>query len=206
MRETWLWRVGSGPHIAPFHPCLLYYFTPSSSKRSFPSYHQLSYSHTFIRFKSDTQAPRQIAEMIARDDAGCTIPIVDFARWTDDASAEERQRIGSELVRACREVGFVYIVNHGVSEELLDQAFNMSKKLFELDHKQKMLAPHPPSPEWHRGYSSVGLEKVSQVYGKDVEPGTVGEQLREVQDCKVRESQHGYFVRKVNVTFRAGKL
>lgn len=47
-----------------------------------------------------------------------------------------------------------------------------------------MLAPHPPSPYWHRGYSPPGLEKVSQVYGADATPETVGEELRQVQDCK----------------------
>lgn len=113
------------------------------------------------------------------------IPVVDFAEWCNDASPQARSKIASDLVKACREVGFVYIINHGLPEKLLNQAFAMSKKLFNLRHEEKMQAPHPPTPDWHRGYSSPGLEKVSQVYGKDASPNTVGEQLREVKDYKV---------------------
>ncbi|KAL1303024.1 hypothetical protein AAFC00_003337 [Neodothiora populina] len=123
--------------------------------------------------------------MIAKNEQeSSSIPVVDFSEWQDDAPAEVRGKIASDLIKACREVGFVYIINHGVGKALLDEAFAMSKKLFDLSHEQKMLAPHPPNPEWHRGYSSPGLEKVSQVYGMDADPQTVGEQLREVKDCK----------------------
>lgn len=44
-----------------------------------------------------------------------------------------------------------------------------------------MLAPHPPGPEVHRGYSYPGLEKVSQYAGGDI---AKGEELRSVIDCK----------------------
>lgn len=109
------------------------------------------------------------------------IPIVDFAQWSND---EQRQHIAQKLVDACRDVGFVYIVNHGVPESLLDEAFTWSKKLFDLSHEEKMLALHPPGPDVHRGYSYPGLEKVSQVYGNDADEA-VGRELREVKDCKV---------------------
>ncbi len=49
-----------------------------------------------------------------------------------------------DLVDACRRVGFVYIINHGVHDDLLSQAFGWSKKLFDLPKEKKMLAPHPP--------------------------------------------------------------
>lgn len=129
--------------------------------------------------------------MIAKDmNTGSTIPVVDLAEFSDGASSSKaRMGVARELVDACRNVGFVYMVNHGIPDELLDQAFAMSKKLFDLKHEEKMLAPHPPTPDWHRGYSSPGLEKVSQVYGKDADPSTVGEKLRETRDCKVRS--HG---------------
>jgi len=45
-----------------------------------------------------------------------------------------------------------------------------------------MLAPHPDGPTVHRGYSYPGLEKVSQVISSDEK---VGEELRQVKDCKV---------------------
>lgn len=110
------------------------------------------------------------------------LPIIDFANWTSGSTAEQRYEIGKKLADACHSVGFVYIVNHGISPELLEEAFGWSKRLFDLKHEQKMLAPHPDGPTVHRGYSHPGLEKVSQVISTDLE---VGEKLREVKDCKV---------------------
>lgn len=107
------------------------------------------------------------------------LPVIDFAKWTE--GTEEKYAIGKALADACHTVGFVYIINHGVSPALLAEAFSWSKRLFDLKLEEKMLAPHPPGPNVHRGYSWPGLEKVSQVISEDVE---VGKRLREVKDCK----------------------
>lgn len=40
---------------------------------------------------------------------------------------------------------------------------SQSKKFFRMPEEKKMLAPHPPGGMPHRGYSSVGLEKVFKV-------------------------------------------
>lgn len=111
------------------------------------------------------------------------LPVIDFAQWSLDCTSEERYVIGKSLADACHYVGFVYIVNHGVAAELIDEAFEWSRKLFGLRSERKMLAPHPPGPEVHRGYSYPGLEKVSQVMVSS-DPG-MGDKLREVKDCKV---------------------
>jgi hypothetical protein len=71
------------------------------------------------------------------------IPIVDFDRWRGGDTVE-KTAIARELTDACRRVGFVYIVNHGLPGDLLDEAFSWSKKLFSLPQDKKMLAPHPP--------------------------------------------------------------
>jgi len=119
----------------------------------------------------------------ANGDSEFNLPIVDFAKWKD-GTAEDRSEIGKKLVDACHNVGFVYIINHSASPALLDEAFRWAKKLFDLKLEEKMKAPHPPGPTVHRGYSYPGLEKVSQVISSDLE---VGEKLREVKDCKVRD-------------------
>ncbi|KAK6200682.1 hypothetical protein LQW54_009643 [Pestalotiopsis sp. IQ-011] len=113
-----------------------------------------------------------------------SLPVIDFGKW-QSGSAEERQNIATELATACRQVGFVYIINHGVQDELLDEAFGWSKKLFDLPEEEKMLAPHPPGPNVHRGYSWPGLEKVSQyIHKEDQDSDAEDEELRKVQDCK----------------------
>lgn len=120
---------------------------------------------------------------IEQEQPSVGIPIIDFSAWTKpDSTPEARLAVAKELADACHNVGFVSIINHGVPIELLDEAFAWSKKLFDLKTEEKMLAPHPPGPTVHRGYSWPGLEKVSQVISSDDE---VGEKLREVTDCKV---------------------
>jgi isopenicillin N synthase-like dioxygenase len=119
--------------------------------------------------------------------APVSIPVIDFANWNDKRTTEERYAIAKQLADACHHVGFVSIINHGVSPELLDEAFGWSKRLFDLEQEEKMLAPHPDGPTVHRGYSWPGLEKVSQVISTDLE---VGEKLRQVTDCKVRTSSN----------------
>ena len=115
-----------------------------------------------------------------------TIPVVDFAKWNNSSNKDEQFAVAKELTDACRSVGFVYIINHGLPQDLLDQAFDTAKRLFALSHEEKMQAPHPPGPEVHRGYSSPGLEKVSNYYGDNDD---VGEQLRAVTDCKESVSE-----------------
>jgi len=110
------------------------------------------------------------------------LPVIDFAKWGSGSTPEERLSTAKKLSDACHNFGFVFIINHGVSPELLEEAFGWSRRLFDLKYEEKMLAPHPDGPTVHRGYSWPGLEKVSQVISDDLE---VGEKLRAVADCKV---------------------
>lgn len=107
------------------------------------------------------------------------IPVVDFA-YNSEAG---RQRVAQELITACKEVGFVYIVNHSLPESMLDEAFHWSRLFFDLPQELKLKAPHPDGWAVHRGYSWPGLEKVSQAMSGD---GLDREQLREIPDFKVR--------------------
>ena len=129
-----------------------------------------------------------------------SIPIIDFTNWNENCTIEERYAVAQKLANACHNVGFVSIINHGVSSDLLDEAFRWSKRLFDLKQEEKMLAPHPDGPTVHRGYSWPGLEKVSQVISTDLE---VGEKLRQITDCKV--SFHFEFTMAA-LTLRIGEL
>jgi isopenicillin N synthase-like dioxygenase len=134
--------------------------------------------------------------------ASATIPVVDLASFLDandgydakdggGAAVKNATRLAAakQLVNSCRHVGFVYIVNHGVPTELIDEAFGWARRLFALPLADKMKAPHPDGFAVHRGYSHPGLEKVSQaLLADDGDPADadVHEQLRQVRDCKVR--------------------
>ncbi|KAI6601305.1 hypothetical protein MCOR06_000388 [Pyricularia oryzae] len=113
------------------------------------------------------------------------IPIVDFGLWAGGTS-QERNQIARDLSNACRHVGFVYVVNHGIEQNLLTEAFAWSKKLFDLPMEKKMLVPHPPGFLIHRGYSWPGLEKVSQQEDltNSSDPATATANIRTVPDVK----------------------
>ena len=72
---------------------------------------------------------------------------------TDIAStrAEARRKIGVAIARACREVGFFYIVNHGSPQQNIDRMFEISKLFFDLklEEKQEISLLHN---DHYRGY------------------------------------------------------
>ncbi|GJP94994.1 isopenicillin N synthase [Aspergillus niger] len=111
------------------------------------------------------------------------IPVVDFSQWYNSPDASSRQQVAHALVKACQDVGFVYIVNHSLPGSVLDEAFDWMRRFFELSSEDKMRAPHPEGWAVHRGYSWPGLEKVSQVMstGDDED---ARKKLREVPDVK----------------------
>lgn len=113
------------------------------------------------------------------------IPIVDLSAFLDDDSPPaQRLQTAQALVSACRDVGFVYIQNHGVEQGEVDRMFALSKAFYDLPIEQKMKAPHPPGWSVHRGYSWPGLEKVSSASSAADDEDLVSK-LREVQDYKV---------------------
>ena len=114
-----------------------------------------------------------------------SVPVVDFAGWTSDASIMQKKAIADQLIDACRTVGFVSIINHQLSPDRLAHAFEWSKKLFDLKVEQKMLAPHPSGFTVHRGYSWPGLEKVSNAMGDEDDTADLTKKLRQVSDVKV---------------------
>lgn len=113
------------------------------------------------------------------------IPVVDFSAWQPGAPIDQRKVVADQIIAACRKFGFVYITNHSVSPKRLEEAFAMSKKLYDLPFEKKQLAPHPPGFTVHRGYSKPGLEKVSNAMGDETDGDALVKDLRKVGDAKV---------------------
>ena len=101
------------------------------------------------------------------------LPIIDLKPFFSD-SPEKRKQVGEELVAGCRKYGFVYIKNYTLDEEILNQAYGFSRQFFESSDDDKMKAPHPPGFTHHRGYLSVGKEKVKEEDTGFVEPDEAG--------------------------------
>ncbi|KAM4131398.1 hypothetical protein ACJW30_01G173000 [Castanea mollissima] len=69
-----------------------------------------------------------------------------------DLSNPDLHQSVSLLKQACLDSGFFYVVNHGISQEFMDEVFAQSKRMFEqpLSEKMKLLRN-----EKHRGYTPI---------------------------------------------------
>lgn len=108
-----------------------------------------------------------------------SVPVIDF-KYFLNGSPDERLKTAKEMVRVMREVGFMYVINHGISESDQKRMFEWSEAFFKLTDEQKLKCEHPPNGAHHRGWSLVGKEKVVQmVFDKDQV-----EDLRKIPDVK----------------------
>lgn len=67
--------------------------------------------------------------------------------------------------QACLDSGFFYVVDHGISQEFMDEVFSQSKKFFDLPIKEKMKVLRN---EKNRGYTPLLdeiLDPDNQVHG-----------------------------------------
>ncbi|GAA3859438.1 isopenicillin N synthase family oxygenase [Leifsonia kafniensis] len=84
-----------------------------------------------------------------------SLPVLDLSRL--DAGPAEAEAFRSELRRVTHEVGFFYLVGHGVDQELIDELLSVSRRFFELPAEQKLAIENVNSPQF-RGYTRVGGE------------------------------------------------
>lgn len=60
------------------------------------------------------------------------IPIIDFGPYLDPETSEEAKKdVALTLDRACRDVGFFYLKNHGVPMELIRAMLDGAREFFE---------------------------------------------------------------------------
>lgn len=87
------------------------------------------------------------------------ISVIDFGSFLDGT---KKQAVADAMLSSFRKIGFVYLVNHGIPEEKIDNMFAwvrhlsdilyqcvssefglQSKRFFDQPLETKMLAPHP---------------------------------------------------------------
>lgn len=82
-----------------------------------------------------------------------------------DLSSHDIQSSVYLLKQACLDSGFFYVINHGISQEFMDEVFIQSKRFFDLPLEEKMKLLRN---EKHRGYTPVldeYLDPVNQING-----------------------------------------
>jgi isopenicillin N synthase-like dioxygenase len=95
-----------------------------------------------------------------------TLPIIDLGSSSEGEGAS-RARIAAEAGAACRDVGFFYVVNHGVDPELIARAFAQSHAFFALPvaDKRKLAIE---TIGGNRGYSGLLHEALDPARGPDM--------------------------------------
>jgi isopenicillin N synthase-like dioxygenase len=106
-----------------------------------------------------------------------TLPILDLSSWRKGDRAS-LGRIGAEVGAACRDVGFFYVVNHGVDKDLIAGTFNQSRRFFALPLAERQ-ALAIEKIGGNRGYSGVLHEALDPGRGPDMkEAFNVGLELQ----------------------------
>ncbi len=82
-------------------------------------------------------------------------------------------RIGAELGRACREVGFFYVRNHGIPDALLSGIFKSAQAFFASSRAEKDKLSIARSKH-NRGYAGLSSESLDQVHADNKEAFNVG--------------------------------
>ncbi|MDX2201688.1 MAG: 2-oxoglutarate and iron-dependent oxygenase domain-containing protein [Hyphomicrobiaceae bacterium] len=84
------------------------------------------------------------------------IPLVDIGAL-HEGGLEAKAAVARAIGEACRGLGFFYVVGHRVSEALVAQAFDMSRRFFALPEAEKERISIAHSPH-NRGYIGFGGE------------------------------------------------
>lgn len=101
------------------------------------------------------------------------VPIIDISPFTHD-NAAEKLAVAQAVDQACRDIGFLVIQGHGVSQQLLQTVRHMSRDFFDLPLAEKRRVARP-AKDVARGY--IGLDEESLARSRD--PSAYGSDLNE---------------------------
>lgn len=87
------------------------------------------------------------------------LPILDVSPLVTGAG--DRAALAAAIGRACREVGFFYVVGHGVDEALIARLEAASRRFFALPRERKLAIAMERGGRAWRGYFPVGGELTS---------------------------------------------
>lgn len=95
-----------------------------------------------------------------------SIPIIDLEPWfAGDARA--KLKVAQTVHTTCRDIGFMYFSNHGISQELVDETFQQALRFFSLPDGEKQQVHYEKSGR-HRGYIPIGAESTDPVAVADL--------------------------------------
>ena len=94
------------------------------------------------------------------------IPRLDLLNYTQ-GSAAQRKQFSQDIGKAFNETGFVTIANHGLSQQLIDDLYEVVKAFFGLSEDTKRRYEFPELAG-QRGYTAKGREKAKDANTPDL--------------------------------------
>ena len=95
------------------------------------------------------------------------IPVIDFSPMLS-SKPEKRREIAPEIRKACMEVGFFYLKNHGIPNAVTRRAHQAMRRYFALPREEKLKQHYLTTPN-HRGYVALGDIKADhELRGEDM--------------------------------------
>jgi isopenicillin N synthase-like dioxygenase len=96
-------------------------------------------------------------------------PVISLAGF-DDGAGPEADRVAAAIDRACTEVGFFGVIDHGIDEDLPAAALDAARRFFALpvDVKRRWAVAAPVGLQ--RGYGGLGGEAQAAAVGDETPP------------------------------------
>lgn len=91
-----------------------------------------------------------------------SIPVIDmgpFVGYSGGLLNEAQEQVATAIGVACRQVGFFYIKNHGISEEVTARLERLAREFYALPLEEKNKSDMKQSGKAVRGYFNVGFEQ-----------------------------------------------
>jgi len=97
-----------------------------------------------------------------------SVPAIDIGPFLE-GSPDGKRDVASALAKACREIGFLVIKNHGLPLEVLQDGFDMSRAFFDFTQEKKDAA-RPNGPSKQRGYHGFASRGLANTLGIEAPP------------------------------------
>ncbi len=94
------------------------------------------------------------------------IPVIDFSPFLSN-EPDGKQAVAQAIYRACHEVGFMYLKNHGVPQGAIAQAFEQTQHFFALPLAEKQAIAWSNETS-NRGYIGIERERLDETKPGDL--------------------------------------
>lgn len=110
----------------------------------------------------------RVASLATLGAMDATVPVVSLAARPGEL--DPLPRVAVELDRACRDVGFFAVVDHGIRTAASEAALSSCRAFFDLDVARKARYCVRCAPGVHRGYAGLGAEAQAAAVGAATRP------------------------------------